>query len=83
MATKKENPHRMVWVLEWRQQDSMKSRCCRRPAGGKQGSTRALHLDGFEPVDRQKEKTTRRVVFLFGGDNRTRTCDLMRVKHAL
>ena len=22
-------------------------------------------------------------VFLFGGDNRTRTCDLMRVKHAL
>ena len=22
------------------------------------------------------------VVFLFGGDNRTRTCDLMRVKHS-
>ena len=31
----------------------------------------------------QKEKTTHLGGLLFGGDNRTRTCDLMRVKHAL
>ena len=37
-----------------RQQNSIESR----PPG-------ALRSDGFEPVDRQKEKTTRRVVFSF------------------
>ena len=50
------------------------------------GKAGMLRLDLFEPnlsYHIKIKKTTRRVVFLFGGDNRTRTCDLMRVKHAL
>ena len=67
----------------WRQQDTMKSMCRCGPARSEQGSTGALHLIGSSPAAKPKRKTTQRVVFLFGGDNRTRTCDLMRVKHAL
>ena len=34
-------------------------------------------------VSEQKNSIPVGMLFSFGGDNRTRTCDLMRVKHAL
>ena len=50
-----------------------------------QQSPGLLRFDLFEScsiVDSKKDTTQKGGVF-FGGDNRTRTCDLMRVKHAL
>ena len=47
-----------------------------------QMSTGHLHRNGFESRCPAKKKThTLWCGFSFGGDNRTRTCDLMRVKH--
>ena len=41
--------------------------CCRRPAGGKQCSTGALHLDGFEShhLPKAKRKSTPNGVLFF------------------
>ncbi len=69
-----------VW---WRLRDSIYLWCSRHPAGGWQLSTGELHLDGFESRSISKRKHPTGGCFLFGGDYGTRTCDLMRVKHAL
>ena len=37
--------------------DSIKLRSCRRPAGGKQGSAGALHLDRFESLTTANKKS--------------------------
>ena len=76
-----------------RQQDSIcifadgENKGCAPSSRRAQQSTGLLHLDGFEsccPNTYTKKKNhTKWCGFLFGGDNRTRTCDLMRVKHAL
>ena len=60
-------------------------RNCRRPAGGKRQSPGLSHLDGFESCCStiKKHRAPFGCPVFFGGDNRTRTCDLMRVKHAL
>ena len=52
---------------------------------GCQYATGILDLDGFESRSLQKRKTppVKGGVFFSGGDYGTRTCDLMRVKHAL
>ena len=48
-----------------------------------QMSTGHLHLNRFVSLPYQIKRTPGWVSFLFGGDYGTRTCDLMRVKHAL
>ena len=50
-----------------------------------QQSTGLLHCYGFESLRLTKNQIPHRVVWdlIFGGDYGTRTCDLMRVKHAL
>ena len=52
-------------------------------AGGWQVSTGQLHSDGFESLVLPIKKHRLQRCFFIGGDYGTRTCDLMRVKHAL
>ena len=74
-----------------RQQDSIcifadgENKGCAPSSRRAQQSTGLLHLNGFESVvySPPKEKDHPLGGLSFGGDNRTRTCDLMRVKHAL
>ena len=52
------------------------------PAAGNAPPERCIQI-GSSPCLHQKEKHPGWGAFLFGGDYGTRTCDLMRVKHAL
>ena len=53
------------------------------PSSWRQAALIRAALNRFESLPHQKKTPPCRVVSFFGGDNRTRTCDLMRVKHAL
>ena len=77
-------------LRRWRQQDSIANlpkanRKERSPSSRRTADAhRASAFKWVRACCQQKRKTTPNgVVFFFGGDNRTRTCDLMRVKHAL
>ena len=55
------------------------------PSSRRERRSSAPHLICSSPLSflHQTKNPHQKVWVLFGGDNRTRTCDLMRVKHAL
>ena len=59
------SPHPLGVDYLWqRMRDSMKSRCCRRSAGGKQQSTGLLHSNRFESPTTTKNPDTRTGIWI-------------------
>ena len=88
------NPLHCYYIAFPRQCQSKKMGFSKIPSGGTKRDSRSIFARWLRPlVSREpqvlvvvvykKKKVGQALLLLFGGDNRTRTCDLMHVKHAL
>ena len=73
---KKEERQKPLFFLWWGQQDYLRTSCS-------MASAYASREPQFLVVVVYKKKRGKNLSSFCGGDNRTRTCDLMHVKHAL